>query len=164
MPEGVDGLVPAATVAKDMARTFPALRIALLVGIGGGIPDLSKGIDIRLGDIVVSTPEKTWGGVVQYDKGKAEDGETLVVKGQLNQPPTLLLQTLTQIQARHAMRPSKIPDYMSESIARNPMMEETGFTFPTESDCFYCSVCHNDVESPAPDCGGSYEMRLMPCV
>ncbi|EXJ76811.1 uncharacterized protein A1O5_01319 [Cladophialophora psammophila CBS 110553] len=37
-----------------MARTFPALRIALMVGIGGGIPDLSKGIDIRLGDIVVS--------------------------------------------------------------------------------------------------------------
>ena len=43
MPEGVDGLVPAATVAKDMVRTFHALRISLLVGIGGGIPNLSKG-------------------------------------------------------------------------------------------------------------------------
>jgi nucleoside phosphorylase len=70
MPEGVDGLVPAANVAKDMARTFPALRIGLMVGIGGGIPNLSKGFDIRLGDIVVGRPEKTWGGVVQYDKGK----------------------------------------------------------------------------------------------
>jgi len=91
MPEGVDGSVPAANVARDMARTFPGLRVGLLVGISGGIPDLPKGIDIRLGDIVVSRPEKTWGGVVQYDKGEAEDGGKFVVKGQLNQPPALLL-------------------------------------------------------------------------
>jgi hypothetical protein len=116
MPEGVDGLVPAATVAKDMARAFPALPIGLMVGIGGGIPNLSQGIDIRLGDVVVSKPEKTWGGVVQYDKGKAENGSKFIVKGQLNQPPTLLLQTLTQLRARHAMRPSKVSDYINEVI------------------------------------------------
>ncbi|KEF62019.1 uncharacterized protein A1O9_03591, partial [Exophiala aquamarina CBS 119918] len=81
MPEGVDGSVPAVTVAKDMARTFPALRVGLMVGIGGGIPDLSKGIDIRLGDIVVSKQEKTWRGVVQDDKGKAEDGGNSWSKG-----------------------------------------------------------------------------------
>ncbi|KAK5442647.1 hypothetical protein LTS15_010965, partial [Exophiala xenobiotica] len=50
MPEGVDGLVPAANVA-NMARTFPALQVRLMVSIGGGIPDSSKDIDIRLGDI-----------------------------------------------------------------------------------------------------------------
>lgn len=38
MPEGVDGLVPAANVARDMARTSPALRVGLMAGIGGGIP------------------------------------------------------------------------------------------------------------------------------
>ena len=159
MPEGVDGLVPAANVAKDMARTFPALRIGLMVGIGGGIPNLSKGIDIRLGDIVVSKPEKTWGGVVQYDKGKAESGGKFVVKGQLNQPPALLLQTLAQLRARHAMRPSKVSEYINEAIGRSPMLEETGFTFPSESDCFYCSVCHKDIESRAADCEGLHTKR-----
>ena len=64
IPVGVYSLVSVANVAKDMTRTFPALRVRLMVGIGGGIPDLTKGIDIRLGDIVVSKPEKTWGGVV----------------------------------------------------------------------------------------------------
>lgn len=59
MPKGVDGLVTAAIVAKDMARSFPALRMMLMVGIGGGIPNLPK-IEIRLGDIVVGTPEGTW--------------------------------------------------------------------------------------------------------
>lgn len=159
MPEGVDGSVPATNVARDMARTFPALRVGLMVGIGGGIPNLSKGIDIRLGDIVVSTPEKTWGGVVQYDKGKAESGGKFVVKGQLNQPPALLLHTVTQLRARHAMRPSKVSDYISEAVARNPMIEESGFAFPAESDCFHCSICDNDIESPAAKCRGPHTKR-----
>lgn len=59
MPERVDGLIPAANIAKDMARTFPELCVGLMVGIGGSIPDLSKGIDIRLEDVVVSRSEKT---------------------------------------------------------------------------------------------------------
>ena len=80
-------------------------------------------------NIVVSKPEKTWGGVVQYDKGKAESGGKFVVKGQLNQPPALLLQTLAQLRARHAMRPSKVSEYITEAIGRSPMLEETGFTF-----------------------------------
>jgi nucleoside phosphorylase len=159
MPEGVDGLVPAATVAKDMVRSFPALRIVLLVGIGGGIPHLSKGIDIRLGDIVVGKPEKTWGGVMQYDKGKAENGGIFVLKGQLNQPPNLLLQTLTQIRARHAMRASKVSDFINEAIQRNPMMEESGFALPVDCDCLYCSVCDRDIESPAADCTGVHTKR-----
>ena len=83
MPEGVDGLVPAATVAKDMARTFPALRVGLMVGIGGGIPNLSKGIDIRLGDIVVSKPEKTWGASCSMTRAKLKTKENLRSKDSL---------------------------------------------------------------------------------
>ena len=82
-----------------------------------------------------------------------------MVKGQLNQPPTLLLQTLAQLRARHAMRPSKVPDFVNEAIKRNPMMEETGFIFPTESDCLYCSVCDKNIESPAAACGGFHTKR-----
>jgi nucleoside phosphorylase len=159
MPDGVDGLVPAANVARDMARTFPALRVGLMVGIGGGIPNLSKGIDIRLGDIVVSRPEKTWGGVVQYDKGKAENGGKFVVKGQLNQPPALLLQTLARLRAEHNMGPSKVLDYINEAIERYPMMEENGFTFPSLPDHLFCSVCDKDIESPAMECDGSHTTR-----
>jgi nucleoside phosphorylase len=160
MPEGVDGVVPAANVAKDMARTFPDLRVGLMVGIGGGIPNLSGGIDIRLGDVVVSKPEKTWGGVVQYDKGKAVDGGKFVVKGQLNQPPTLLLQTLGRLRARHAMHPSKVSAYITEAISRYPTMEENGFTFPTDQpDCFHCSVCNEDIESPGSGCIGVHSKR-----
>ncbi len=44
-----------------MLRTFPNVRICLMVGIGGGAP--SPKHDIRLGDIVVSAPRDGHGGV-----------------------------------------------------------------------------------------------------
>jgi len=42
---------------------YTRLRFAL-VGAGGGIPDLRKGLDIRPGDVVISQPDQTYGGVV----------------------------------------------------------------------------------------------------
>jgi nucleoside phosphorylase len=65
LPAGVYGTVSAARVARDMVRTFTGLRFGLMVGIGGGIPNLQKGLDICLGDVVISQPDKTYGGVVQ---------------------------------------------------------------------------------------------------
>lgn len=52
----------------QLLSSFHAIRIGLMVGIGGGVP--SNYADIRLGDIVVSQPSDTFGGVVQYDLGK----------------------------------------------------------------------------------------------
>ncbi|KAL0942879.1 g-protein beta wd-40 repeats containing [Colletotrichum truncatum] len=68
MPDGEYGIASAAGVAKDMCRTFTNLKVHLMVGIGGGAP--SKKHDIRLGDVVVSTPRDGNGGVFQYDFGK----------------------------------------------------------------------------------------------
>jgi hypothetical protein len=87
LPAGVPGLAAAATVAKDTLRTFQNLRFGLLVGIGGGIPDRETGIGIRLGDVVVSQPSATSGGVIQFDKGKAEEEGQFVRTGALNAPP-----------------------------------------------------------------------------
>ena len=52
------GTNSAATVATQLLNDFPSIRFGLLVGIGGGVPDLANEIDIRLGDIVVSKPTK----------------------------------------------------------------------------------------------------------
>lgn len=66
------GTSPAATVAKDMLRTFESIKVGVVVGIGAGIP--SEHNEIRLGDVVVSSSEGTHGGVVQWDRGKIRDG------------------------------------------------------------------------------------------
>jgi nucleoside phosphorylase len=97
LPAGVYGTVSAATVAKDMMRTFTGIRFGLMVGIGGGIPNLTKGIDVRLGDVVVSQPDKTNGGVVQFDLGKNLGEGMFELKGFLRPPPTILLTALANL-------------------------------------------------------------------
>ncbi|THC87242.1 hypothetical protein EYZ11_013312 [Aspergillus tanneri] len=68
LPSGVYGTTSAATVLAYMLLTFSSLRFGLMVGIGGGVP--SPKADIRLGDVVVSMPTATSGGIIQYDYGK----------------------------------------------------------------------------------------------
>jgi nucleoside phosphorylase len=62
LPEGVMGGTSAARVAEQMSWTFRALRFGLMVGFGGGVPSTEN--DIRLGDVVVSKPTGSMGGVI----------------------------------------------------------------------------------------------------
>jgi len=80
--KGGYGTTSAASVARDILRTFPNVRIGLMVGIGGGA--LSSKHDIRLGDIVVSTPHNKEGSVFQYNFSKAIQDKKFQVTGHLN--------------------------------------------------------------------------------
>lgn len=111
LPVGEVGTNSAAHVARDMLRTFRAINIRLLVGVGGGVP--SSKHDIRLGDIVVSKPSKGHGGVFQYDFGKNK-ASGFEKTGSLNAPPRKLLSAVTTLIGRHGHQGhSKIPDYLS---------------------------------------------------
>jgi hypothetical protein len=99
LPAGIYGTNSAANVAKDMLRTFKSIRFGLMVGIGGGAP--SPANDIRLGDIVVSQPSGTSGGVVQYDRGNTVEEGSFTRTGTLNSPPMVLLTALSRMQAEH---------------------------------------------------------------
>jgi nucleoside phosphorylase len=122
LPAGVHGIVPAASGSNNMARTFESLRFGLMVGIGGGAPN--KANDIRLGDIVVSQPSGTSGGVIQYDRGKTIRGGKFERTGSLNAPPTVLLTALSTLKAEHNRLPSKIPQYLAEMIKKFPKMRK----------------------------------------
>lgn len=139
LPAGVYGTVSAATVAVNMLRTFTGIRCGLMVGIGGGIPNLGKGVDIRLGDVVVSQPDGTHGGVVQYDLGKNLGKGTLERKGNLRPPPKLLLTALANLQSRYPIYGNQISDILSDMIKRLPRLAKAGYTHPTEADRLYCS-------------------------
>jgi nucleoside phosphorylase len=109
LPKGEIGNNNAATVATRMTSTFPSIRFGLMVGIGGGVPR-----SVRLGDVVVSTPMDGFGGVVQWDFGKVQQGGTFKRIGALNRPPTELLTALTKLEKEHTMRGTKIPQYLVE--------------------------------------------------
>lgn len=145
LPARVDGVVSAAAVAVNMLRTFTALRFGLMVGIGGGIPTTNH--DIRLGDILVSEPDGTSGGVVQYTKGKLRpDG--FERKGTLNMPPPALLTALASIKAEHEMRESRVSLYHSDMLDRYPRMKKKGYGYPgMDQDVLFCSCA--DVKDKA---------------
>jgi nucleoside phosphorylase len=94
LPAGRIGNNPAAAVATQTRATFKGIRFGLMVGIGGGVP--SPEGDIRLGDVVVSQPHQTSGGVVQYDLGKSTPSG-FERTGSLNSPPQILLSAVSKV-------------------------------------------------------------------
>ncbi|GAB7348043.1 hypothetical protein MBLNU459_g6079t2 [Dothideomycetes sp. NU459] len=127
--------VPTAIAAQHMRYTFKNMRVLLLVGIGGGVPNKSE--DIRLGDIVVSYPDGTYGGVIQIDAGKNvprslnQDG--FEYKGSLNQPPEQALKVVRILQGRHQdlLEAAKTPEYVNillEAIRERPHAKYPGVT------------------------------------
>jgi nucleoside phosphorylase len=120
LPAGVTGLTSAATVAIRMWSSFKWLRFGLMVGIGGGVP--SEEHDIRLGDIVVSKPSGTSGGVIQYDFGKTVQEGRFTRTGSLNRPPDVLLTAISNLQSRHGMEDPELSNYLTEMVKRYPKM------------------------------------------
>ena len=111
----------AAVVATQLLNDFPSVRFGLLVGIGGGIPG-EEDDDIRLGDVVVSKPTSTFGGVVQYDMGKATEGGLFERTGSLSKPPAVLSANVHRLQAQQARLGSQISSFLLEMLQRYPTM------------------------------------------
>ena len=112
LPTGRYGTSSATSVAKDMVRSFPNLRFALMVVIGGGAPTRER--DIRLGDVVVSVPQGRLGGVVQYDFGKRLSSGRFQQTGRLDAPPPVLLGVIPEMKRRH--NDQRKPDRVAEHL------------------------------------------------
>ncbi|KAF9890721.1 hypothetical protein FE257_005587 [Aspergillus nanangensis] len=135
LPMGQYGTSSTARVAKDMVRSFPNLRFALMVGIGGGAPTTEK--DIRLGDVVVGVPRNGLGGVVQYDMGKMLPNGHFEQTGRLDSPPEVLLGVLPEIKRRHN-DPRKV-DRIAEHLKL--VHDLDGYQKPMV-DTLYRADCH----------------------
>ncbi|THZ70582.1 TPR-like protein [Aureobasidium pullulans] len=123
LPGGHQGKAAAATVAVHMMHSFD-IKLGLMVGIGGGVP--SRTLDIRLGDVVVSIPEGTHRGVVQYDLGKLElDG--LHRKGHLDKPPKALLSAITSLREKHVWMEPEFPQHLTAILSNHRMAKRFGF-------------------------------------
>jgi len=143
LPAGVYGITSAATVAKDLLRTFKSIRFGLMVGIGGGIP--SEFHDIRLGDIVVGQPTATNGSVIQYDRGRSLQEQAFERTGSLNAPPQVLLAALSRLQAEHLTEDSRSSDF----LANLPQKMKKRFGHPgVSNDRLYRADYPHNKDSP----------------
>jgi hypothetical protein len=118
LPQGRYGTNAAANVVTLLAGTYPAIRSCLMVGVGGGIPSNA----VRLGDVVVGTPEGQYPGVVQGDMGKITQGGKFGRTGALDNPPKALLTAVSSLRMEHELKGSNTQAYLDELKTKYPLM------------------------------------------
>lgn len=158
LPAGVYGTTSAAHVASQMRLTFKGIRFGLMVGIAGGVPSADH--DIRLGDVVVGKPTRDFGGVIQYDYGKAVSGGHLERTGVLNKPPTMLLTAVAALQSAHIANQSRIPDLIADLAKRHPQMKGK-FTYDSRREDLLFEAQYDHHTDRATTCDGCDRQRLV---
>ena len=153
---GQYGVGSAAAVAQDMLRTFDSLRFGLLVGVGGGIP--SSRNDIRLGDVVVSHPSGTNGGVVQYDLGKVEGSGRWVSKGSLNSPPQILLSATETIKADRLRGTFSFTQHMEDACLNAQSIRKAFCRPDPRSDLLFKSEYNHPADANSCDACNTTEL------
>jgi nucleoside phosphorylase len=97
-PPGETGNVNAGRLTGSMFKTFPNIRMAVLVGIGGGIPRLASSEDslenIHLGDVVVGWPGDGKPACVYHDRGRSKPNGEFEMVGTMQNPDWRLINTL----------------------------------------------------------------------
>ncbi|KAI7761735.1 hypothetical protein LZL87_013585 [Fusarium oxysporum] len=149
LPKSEYGTTSAATVARDMLRSFPNIRFGLMVGIGGGVPSAKH--DIRLGDVVVSARSNGKGGVFQYDYGKAIQEHPFVTTGSSNQPPQLLLTALSGLEAEYELEGHQLSAHIDRALEQWPRLRQKYSRPSPDSDRLYRpDIVHPD---SSKECG-----------
>ncbi|KAF4472231.1 Pfs NACHT and Ankyrin domain [Fusarium albosuccineum] len=144
LPVDQYGTNNAATVLTHLVRTFPEIRLGLMVGIGGGVPDEA---DVRLGDIVLGTS------VIQHDLGKiVEDG--LQSHASPRCPPPVLSTAVASLRAQHEGGGSRIPFILRQRFEGQPE-----YGRPTSPDHLFLPT-YNHI-SQGPSCGECDHSRLV---
>ncbi|KAJ9200806.1 hypothetical protein DTO164E3_3956 [Paecilomyces variotii] len=145
------GTTSAAIAANNMMRTFSkSLRIGLMVGVGGGIPSATH--DIRLGDIVISYPEGTCGGILQHNMGKVEQSGEFRRTGSLASPPRSLLIAVSNMRGALLTDDPRYPGYINTAINRTARTQKNFSRPDSQSDRLF-KVDHGHL-STATKCDG----------
>ncbi|RYP14907.1 hypothetical protein DL765_006049 [Monosporascus sp. GIB2] len=111
------GTHPANTVLANIRRSFPNIKHVLVVGIAGGLPCYGPNLQeqIVLGDVVVSWPQGSEGGVAHYEFGAWEVQYMLTASGHTLHPSAALLTAVNNLRANYMRKPgSRIPQLLLE--------------------------------------------------
>jgi nucleoside phosphorylase len=114
-PQGQTGNVNAGRLTGPMFKTFPNIRMAVLVGIGGGIPqpDVADPLeDVHLGDVVVGWPGDGKPACVYHDRGRSKvDGQFEMV-GTMQDPDWRLISALSILVSDYDMGKTTFDDQL----------------------------------------------------
>ncbi|OJJ95048.1 hypothetical protein ASPACDRAFT_1891966 [Aspergillus aculeatus ATCC 16872] len=161
------GLSSAAAVAMQLLNDFPAIQMSLLVGIGGGLPDLEHGVDIRLGDVVVGKPSGKFGGVVGFACCQDVGGIRFERLDRLQRPSDVLLAAVARMEALDRRGKGRILKHLTDMLEKYPKMRRGNYIhqeaendqlFEAEyehhggTDCRDCDRAQIVAREPRVDC------------
>jgi nucleoside phosphorylase len=154
LPKGDYGTNPAADSASNMKRSFPNIKFCLLVGIGGGVP--SQQHDIRLGDVVVSSPTGSYPGVIQYDRGKENENSDFERTGFLRPPPGFLMTAISRLLSNPDLPANPLAPHLGRIAERIRGPERLLYRHPGQSEdrCMQAAVVGECPRCPRKEGGG----------
>ncbi|KAL4903897.1 hypothetical protein BDW74DRAFT_185952 [Aspergillus multicolor] len=150
LPHGVYGTNAAADVVSNMRRSFPSLQYCLLVGVGAGVPSIRN--DIRLGDVVVSTPSGRYSGVLPYDMIKSLEAGASQLNGYLCPPPQILMCAISELESDPARSSAPLADFLKQIQTCKP---EYGHPGVDKDQLFVPSYTHVDEQNACEKCDTS---------
>ncbi|KAH9231834.1 hypothetical protein K456DRAFT_1763075 [Colletotrichum gloeosporioides 23] len=153
LPDGEYGLSTAGVVAQRMVDSFPNVRVGLMVGIGGGAPSQRSGHDIRLGEVVVSSPRDGHTGVLQYDFGKTIQDQEFKVTRSLNLPPDVLRAAVTKLRVTFEEEGNKFPEAIDAALSKKPRLRRTILSHVVHDPTNPIETLASDLLVPRPERG-----------
>ncbi|TLD14370.1 uncharacterized protein PgNI_02693 [Pyricularia grisea] len=135
LPAGQMGTNQVVVIASHMNASFPSLRFGVLVGIGGGVPNLDADIDIRLGDVVISQAAD------YYANGR------VARTGSLNAPPRILFNALAKLRANDFRDRTQVVGHLSKLFSQ-PKFASPG----PENDMFYEALLQHKAGATCVKC------------
>jgi nucleoside phosphorylase len=140
----------AAVAVTQMSFTFPNVRHRLVVGRGSGVP--SERNDIRLGDVVVSSP----GGIVQWDLGKFGSRGSFTRRCDVFQkPPTTWRNAIAKFRSTLELANLDISQYLTQLAKTNSRLPAYCEPPPPEDDMLFDARYDHCGESSCTRCDKS---------
>ncbi|ORY67656.1 nucleoside phosphorylase domain-containing protein [Pseudomassariella vexata] len=116
-PKGLIGNVNAGRLTGSMFKTFPNIRMAVLVGIGGGVTLPAPGDDplqdVHLGDVVVGWPGDGKPACIYYDLGRWKVKGCYETVAMTAKPDWIILNALSMLASDHELGSTKFHDHLA---------------------------------------------------
>jgi nucleoside phosphorylase len=139
------GKVTAANVAAACSMSFTRLKLALIVGVCGGVPAPGSSKDIILGDVVISK------GIVQYDFGSRYPDrfrQKVTIDDQLGRPNREISSLLAKLETDiHRQRlQATIASYLDEKDRSTLDVTQTSYPGQAQDKLFQATYHHKHQE------------------